>query len=129
MNGYETKLELHNDEMVVKVTKEVKGGTEEFEIPIKIAERYFKKMDLEVGDELVSIASASKFVVTGKMRNDDIYFLMGSDGDIRVYPINNIRENFDQTGENYPALDKILNSLKTDEELVKGNSDKSEGEK
>lgn len=129
MNGYETKLELRNDEMFVKVTKEVKGGTEEFEIPIKIAERYFKKMDLEVGDELISIASCSKYVITGKMRNDDIYFLMGSDGDIRMYQINDLRKNFDQTGENYPALDKILSSLKTDEELVKGDSDKSEGEK
>ena len=53
------------------------------------------------------------------MKNDDIYFLMGSDGDIYTYTIQALRESFEPTGKNYPAIEQVLNSLKSDEELLK----------
>ena len=122
MRKYTTNLEIRNGEMFVDVMKtNGDGRVEEFEVPMDKIEKYFRKLDLNIGDEFVSRNKnygECKYVVTGKMKKDDIYFLMGCDGDIYTYTIQALRESFEPTGKNYPTIGLVLNCLKSDEELL-----------
>lgn len=123
MRKYTTNLEIRNGEIFVDVVKTNEDGrVEEFEVPMEKIERYCRKFDINIGDEFVSRNKnygGYKYVVTGKMKNDDIYFLMGSDGDIYSYTIQALKESFEPTGKNYPTIELVLNCLKSDEELLK----------
>ena len=55
MRKYTTNLEIRNGEMFVDVMKtNGDGRVEEFEVPMDKIEKYFRKLDLNIGDEFVS---------------------------------------------------------------------------